>query len=55
MAIYVNKSLFIYRITGNEIKEYKSIFILFRVQFQILAVVVMGLSLWLRYEWDFKH
>lgn len=22
---------------------------------QILALVVMSLSLWLRYEWDFKH
>jgi hypothetical protein len=22
---------------------------------KILAIVVMGLSLWLRYEWDFKH
>jgi len=24
-------------------------------QRKILAIVVIGLSLWLRYEWDFKH
>lgn len=24
-------------------------------QRKILAMVVFGLSLWLRYEWDFKH